>query len=822
MFRDATFASWKGRYHGDAYIALWNYICSYFPRNGKTPNQFAAEQEKLLQFYAFYIVLFQSSGTGKSRVIDELAKMIFLIPICLRAESTGYPPADVEVRRYLTGGDTRATAYARCWGFLQALFICTAKVLEQDEFRNLDYTQTASLFREKMTEDMGREHNDFRQKFYREVIKDADACYAKVTTKFEQRKKTAALDGPHVSPRSKKQSADGTTESESTTIDMELMSILLEAWSKLDEVLKDRPGVPEAGPRVLLGFDESHDLTTTQQGNNDDPFTWSNFGELRATLRALNDCSLFTIFLSTTGRFSQFTPLSRDDMSSRVYNHSLKLIPPYCDIGLDVLALASQEKLDLTGRWTLRKVAGDAYMTLLGRPLFGLVYQRGETLVRTNIIKFAQQKLTNYHEAAPVHINFDQATACLAFRLPIEFLSTTYINRDREFKQVEGHLRICLKPHTESESMVTISPSEPFVSEAASELLRIALWRSTGTKIKMIEVLKELMTGFSIHAGDRGEFLALLLFTIARDKAVQLPDPAPPAPRILYLSNLMRMLIPSGPSTVMAMQQLASDFPDALMHFNHFIRPHQQKIIHRDSLLLLMGRGAGVLCAPNTRSIDIAIPFLLQDDRIQSSNFGAILVQVKNDQKYTVKPQPALFQDIDPYKIGVLREGDSAVPLVKIFMTLSSIEAGVNIVRHEPTEAYKAIVYDIWIAGLSPDVYAPITNEDQSIWLAALAASRRWESIYSVPRQAPEMRHIRQSCHAGAADPRDHWRRWANLADAPVDKEGGGAPANVVDEGEDVGEDVGEVVGVEVDELQAKPGPSQKSMSRPQSKRAKR
>ncbi|KAL0945534.1 hypothetical protein HGRIS_014895 [Hohenbuehelia grisea] len=816
-FVDATLASWQGQYYGDACRALWNYICTKFPPNEDPHAQSAAEVKKLVQFYAFYIVLFQSSGTGKSRVIDELAKSVFLIPICLRGDSHGYPPVDAEVRRYLVGGDNRASVYARCWVFLQALFIRTAKVLEQDEFKELDYTETARLFRQKMTENMmGRAHNTFRQEFYREVVQDADSSYKEVTTKFNQRKKASALDRPHVSPRSKKlnsEGIDGPTQSNLTTIDMELMGLLLAAWSKLDDVLKGRSGVHKAGPRVLISFDESHDLTAVKQGNDVDPLSWSNFGELRATLRALKDCSLFTIFLSTTGRFSQFTPLTRDDMSSRVYNHSLKLIPPYCDIGFDVLALASSEKLDLTGKWTLRKVVGHDYMTLLGRPLFGLIYRRGNDQVRNNVLNFAIQKLTNHHTEVPTQINFEQATACLAFRLPIEFLSTTYINRDKEFKQVEGHLRICLKPTTESESMVTISPSEPFVSEAAAKLLETAKWDSTGRPAKPIEILKELMTGFSIHAGDRGEFIALLLFTIARDALARLPEQ-----RILSLPKVMRSLIAPGTSTDRHLQKMASDFPDAVMHFNHFVRPHQQKIIHRDLLLLLMGRGAGVLCAPNTRSIDFALPFLVHDDSIKPSNFGAILVQVKNDQKYTAKAQPPLFQEIDPYKIGVLNQGDAAVPLIKIFMTLSSVEAGITIVRHKPTAAYDAIVYDIWIAGLTPEVYAPITKDDQSIWLAALAATRRWESIYNAPRRAPEMRAIRQSAHPGAAALVDHWRRWVDLpaCNIGLDDESGAAPADVQDAGQDAG------VGIAA--AQPAPGPSKSTSgsSAPRSKRAKR
>ncbi|KAL0953497.1 hypothetical protein HGRIS_014924 [Hohenbuehelia grisea] len=843
-FTDAVVASWGEQYHGDACTALWNYICYNFRPNVETPvnpttkaNKPALENTPTGLFYAHYIVLFQSSGTGKSRLIDELAKMIFLIPICLRGESTGYPPADVDVRAYLNGGSTRTTAYARCWGFMQALFRHTAEVLSQGEFKDLDYAQTASLFRTRMTENMKKVHNAYRQNFFKEVIEKAEAYLNHITAKLEERKKSASLDKPHVSPKDLprdegRAGTDGTAdarkaqfkEEDSTTIDSELLGSLLRAWSELNNVLEGKDsGRKRAGPRVLLSFDESHDLTEVHKATNVDPYPWSAFGELRATLRALNNCSVFSIFLSTTGRFSQFTPLSRDDTSSRVYNHSLELIPPYCDVGLDVLALAAKEKLDLSGKWTLRRVVDDKYMTLLGRPMFGLMYQRGNEGVRDDLLQFAKQKLTNQHKGVPLKIDMDQATACLGFRLPFEFLSTTYISKDKEFKQVEGHLRICLKPNTESESMVTISPSEPFVSEAAASLLRNAQWDTTGEPVNPIEILKELMTGFSINAGDRGEFVALLLLTLARDRAVLQADPSPPAKRIFFLNNFMRQLIAPGASTDALLQQIALDFPGAVMHFNHFIKPHQQKIIHRDFLLLLMGRGAGFLCATNTTKVDIAVPFLVENDVIHPSNVGAILFQIKNDKKYTAQPQPGRFKEMDPRKIGFLREGDPAVPLIKVFMTFSSIKAGVTIVRHKPTAAYNAVVYDIWIAGLSHDIYVPIAETDQSIWLAALAATRRWESIYRVPRQAPEMRAVRQSTHAGAADNVDHWCRWVDLATTPLELSDGNDTA--LAEAEDADDDARAFDGDEIGEAPTVQGQSKASTSglrAPQKKRAKR
>ncbi|KAF4565405.1 hypothetical protein EYR36_001976 [Pleurotus pulmonarius] len=693
-------------------------------------------------FYAHYVVLFQSSGTGKSRLVDELAKEILLIPICIRGVSTGYPPTDAEVRRYLTDGKTRITIH------------------RVEGFKGLDYSKTATTFRRKMTDGMKKEHNGFRRSFFDHVVRSAESYLQNITLKLEARNDTKGIESRHLTPPKGRLATGGEDAHEAEpkekaeeSIDSELLQDLLNAWTALDAVLKDRidPSQDTKAPRLLISFDEAHELTVVQNPTKND--TWSPFAELRATLRALNNCSVFSIFLSTTGTLSQFTPPIRKDISSRVYTHTLKLIPPFCDTGMDLLAIneAEDRKVNLSGDWRLQDVVTDEFMTSLGRPLFGLMYRQGNQSVQTTLLEFAKQKLTNHHAGTPVEMDMEQATACLGFRLPFEFLSTTYIGQDTEFKQVEGHLRICLKPHVESESMVTISPSEPFVSQAAAALLHNTKWKGTNENIESIQVLKNLMTGFSIHAGDRGEFVALLLLTLARDKAAN--------PRIAPLSDFIRRLLVTD-----KLETLCKDFPCAMMHFNHFIRPHQQKIIHRDMLLLLMARGAGVLCAPNTPKIDIILPFLIDGNGIKPTNVGAILCQVKNEKTYTETPKPKLFEEMDPYDIKFLPEGAPAVPLIKVFMALASAHSAVDIVRHEPTEAYNAVVYDIWIAGLSSDVYAPITETNQSIWTAALAATRSWESIYSVPRQAPEMRAVRQSSHPGAADSPNHWS-WASVED---------------------------------------------------------
>ena len=41
------------------------------------------------RLYANFVPIIQSSGMGKSRLVDETAKLIFTIPFCFRSESDG-------------------------------------------------------------------------------------------------------------------------------------------------------------------------------------------------------------------------------------------------------------------------------------------------------------------------------------------------------------------------------------------------------------------------------------------------------------------------------------------------------------------------------------------------------------------------------------------------------------------------------------------------------------------------------------------------------------------------------------------------------------
>jgi hypothetical protein len=99
------------------------------------------------------------------------------------------------------------------------------------------------------------------------------------------------------------------------------------------------PGMQTLEPMVILGFDEAHVLTKHEKSSDDRE--WSIFSQLRYVLRGLQSQPLFSVFLSTTGRVSQFSSPSEQDLSARVISGQLTLIQPFTDLGFDHMATKS-------------------------------------------------------------------------------------------------------------------------------------------------------------------------------------------------------------------------------------------------------------------------------------------------------------------------------------------------------------------------------------------------------------------------------------------------------------------------------------------------
>ena len=112
-------------------------------------------------------------------------------------------------------------------------------------------------------------------------------------------------------------------------------------------------------PQIVLAFDESHALAEMKY--DELPL----FFYLRRTLRALQGYPVFSLFLSTMSKISNFTPPILTDPSNRIADGTLSIIPPFTELGFDQLANRLAED-----KYSIEDVSTLEFMVRFGRPLY--------------------------------------------------------------------------------------------------------------------------------------------------------------------------------------------------------------------------------------------------------------------------------------------------------------------------------------------------------------------------------------------------------------------------------------------------------------------
>ena len=296
----------------------------------------------------------------------------------------GYPPADHEVRNFLTAKCTEDESYRRACCFIDALFQHTDHTLESEFDSRWGIEKVAREFRIRMTAGQTmKEHNEFRRRFYQQVVRIAEEKLIAEHVCFLYlgyiRRLKVSHKVPH--PGSGSDRGPGYTSPPAPKDAPDYNFAPAASCHKLVESLKARkqhlssPPVEKATkkagqlsgkteddyPLVILAFDEAHTLTNREETGYG---TWSNFSVLRHVFRALYRFPLFALFLSTTGKITQFTSPD-EDVSKRIIIGDLILTQPFTDLGFDTLA----KQVALDGHWDLERVTADSHIVYMARPL---------------------------------------------------------------------------------------------------------------------------------------------------------------------------------------------------------------------------------------------------------------------------------------------------------------------------------------------------------------------------------------------------------------------------------------------------------------------
>ncbi|PCH44720.1 hypothetical protein WOLCODRAFT_105540 [Wolfiporia cocos MD-104 SS10] len=717
--------------------------------------------------YANYVAVVQSSGTGKSRTIDEMSKKHFVIPMNLRRDGSSgtsrFPSPDIDAREYLldrgypNGEHSRQEDVSRrICAFLTALFEEANHEVKKFLEKTIDAGEeaVATHFRELMTTGQSAFGQGMaRIEFYDRVVKRAKEALCATLA-------PCPPDSPTPQGKMSQQVSKG--------------SIHLAFITDLRKTKGPRPAeaTPKRSPQVVIVFDESHTLTEVEQHSKTDDMGRTNFSQLRRILRGLNQAPLFSLFLSTLGDIMQFSPSRDQDKSGRIVLGELELIPPFTEVGFDHFAI----KFDVNASTDLSDVAEDEYICRLGRPLFGGRFIFDDTYTRDNIVTFASGKLLNWPNKLADLEEFTgaQEMAILSQRLALEYGSSNSLNA-AERKQVESHMRLCLSVKPGFTYMRTISGSEPLLAEAACYAMTLK-----DKRFDAPGALRKILSGQFVNQGDRGEVIVLLLLVMARDAAVGPPNVfgRPEHGRVFKVVDFLASLFKKSEDVLSAMPSIGKEglelelkniLATAHMHFNHFIKVHQHSLMKRTYLARYPARGAGLICGNSQVGIDGVIAFSAQERRMSVRNTGLIIWQVKLDKIYTSTPKWDMFSSMDPATLGIFDgegnlspdEGlnDRPVPIIRIVFALAAKKSCLKVRPMEfaePDPRYRT--YDFWCAGLDRNIFRPITAAQENSWKGIRGFCNGWEDDYASIGVA--RKQLRREMNAGAGAYKEHFNGW--------------------------------------------------------------
>ncbi|KAG9302352.1 hypothetical protein G9A89_011778 [Geosiphon pyriformis] len=224
-----------------------------------------------LIYYAPYSVLFQGSGTGKSRLLHQLAQDRFVIYLCFRANSSsGVPPATPTVRNFFLYQEENEMVYI-------AAFFCSC----------IEFLDGKSI------EDWKNQQRD--PEFEKKIINKANSL---VTSWKEGSIELNLMDETSCANK------------------------IAEVWKKVEPHLSK---IVNKKAKLVFAFDESRTLLGTLGQSK-------AFIHTRRALRCLPS-GVFAIFADTISNLADFAPLASLDPSARLYLNKNKLFPPFYFMG---------------------------------------------------------------------------------------------------------------------------------------------------------------------------------------------------------------------------------------------------------------------------------------------------------------------------------------------------------------------------------------------------------------------------------------------------------------------------------------------------------
>ncbi|KAI5116426.1 hypothetical protein M0805_008897 [Coniferiporia weirii] len=555
----------------------------------KTINTMNATRRGKSDSNCLHIV--QSSGTGKSRAVHELGKLVFTIPFNVRsgAENRGfaYPYPDGTIRDFLVKAPSDPQK-ARLYfvKFLHGLFTAVLEEIEKLSCVNT-LEEVATAWSEYL------EGDGVRSELYQKVIK--------VVQREENVRRQVG--------RTTETSPVVENVDESVSIDKQTKEKVRMLISRIDQLASGCSSAP-GNVRIVIYFDEAHQLGLSHY-----------YALLSAAYAVINE-PVFFLLLSTDCSFSKYFPTEPVHPSAWILPRGLGIQPPFTELPFD--CLCNEESFIRSGTMSLDEVNTVDFMCLFGRPLF-----------------WSLHKL----DWDAVDAFSDAALAVLAVRLLLDFNLTREWSCRTTIRLVQSHMAVVYSITADRKLLKAGYPSEPILAEAAAQQMRTM--RSDLTT-SFSRLLFNYMNEGLINSGKchkRGELVARLIFILAYDKAADMYKGGGRMEHYLFYSNAVPVnlfiqalfgeknaegILKSLPDNVPSGVTFEEAFSDAWVRFTHFQWADSPYVLSTEGAWAAVARGMAFQCGPDEDMVNIFIPVVLgKESKLCESCMSGILVHVR-------------------------------------------------------------------------------------------------------------------------------------------------------------------------------------------------
>ncbi|KAG7089269.1 hypothetical protein E1B28_010967 [Marasmius oreades] len=530
----------------------------------------------------------QSSGMGKSRLMDHSATLRFAIPFNLHEDMESgatYPPFDYEVRKFLTTEFEREVdAITRPLVFLQALFNETVAELQSQKTKITKGTpqEIASKWYKWMN--VGSTVDN--------VGTNRTMLYDRVVAKARKLEQEPV---DHQKPLEHREKALNT------------------AARSLVDCLQKLYNYPIPFCAIVY-FDEAHTLSKSlpEKSHQRTPYY-----ALMHVLNMINDKQIFFVFLSTNSSLKTSAPTKAAYPSIRVQNNT-ELIPPFFELRFDIFCRKFTSEAKEAGKLTLEGVCDLGQMAKFGRPMWHSYYQSLPEDEKHKMIDLAVLKLRGDD-----HNNAD--LAALDSRVLIPFDPYQLVSRTTEVELVRSHMRCIYNIPADRQFVRSAYLSEPVLSEAAAVILnspRSGVRPGRSIVDEAPRILANALTTGLLAKGERGELIARTLLTVAHDEAAKLHSGSK-SERLRYhrpirlVHFLEKLLAPEVWNLVRQATpvhaykddpKLEVAFDKSWINFSHFVELGNHEMFSWECATEMLKQGAAIQIYANQRNQDLGIP----------------------------------------------------------------------------------------------------------------------------------------------------------------------------------------------------------------------